>query len=230
MDDPFPDSLPDFSSPRIYDPTLPSSMEEGDYNFYDVNEQFSSPPGMFEDDAMNDATFNSAPLKAPDQKVNTGTTASAPQWFNSPESSSGSDSSNQHKRASSTDSSAVGDVNMKNTSESHGMMIGTDSADDEKDNRFMESAFDFDSAASSPIPPVPESKAPIRISNGIRMPFRSGGPGIFAKPPVSTSNHSDVSYYWPLLSLWSKNTSVQVYRGADLLLLRCRRMPELLKK
>lgn len=193
MDDPFPSSLPGYQSPRVYDPTLSDGMGDAGFGFYDSTEGFGSPHAVFGEDVSGNNTYASTSLKPSTQNNHARSSLAAPQWTNSPESSSGSDSSHQHKRASSSDSSAVGDLHMKDAPTVHGIMIGADNVDDEMSNKVMESHFDFDSAASSPIPHGIDTRASLRISSGTRMPFRPAMQERPANPYVSAPGVPSVS-------------------------------------
>ena len=177
MDDPFPPSLPGYESPRIYDSNLTEVMEDIGADFYDNS--YTSPGSLFSDQALNNSTYSPTPLKPTGNASSTPSNRVGPNWSNSPESSSSSDSSNRHERKNSSESSAMGDLTMAGTPVANGILIGADpidanTADDEAINKFMASAFDFESAASGPMPRL-DTKAGNESShpNGIRMPLRS---------------------------------------------------------
>ena len=177
MDDPFPSSLPGYESPRIYDPTLQENMNDGDFGIFDPHDLFNPPGTRPGGDRANETSLSSAAPK-PNERIEKAQALlnNPQQWSTSPDSSSSSESSNQHKRASSSESSAIGDGHLKYSTTTHGIMIGADTMDDEASNKLMESHFDFDSAASSPIPPNQESRVAMRISNTVRMPYCPVGP------------------------------------------------------
>ena len=205
MDDPFPSSLPGYESPRIYNSNETQTMEDITGDYYD-------PSGhLFEDQTLSDPAFSPAPLKNTENPANPSQLA-GPNWSISPQSSSSSDSSNQHKRTNSSESSAMGDFGMADTPMANGILIRADpanavdanSTEYEASNKFMESNFfDFASAASSPTPISSDAGASIRgpQSSGMKMPLRSlpmVGP---SNSYNSISSGSSVSEYLFTLNL-----------------------------
>ena len=177
MDDPFPPSLPGYESPQIYDSGLKETMEDIGAEYYDNN--YTSPSNLFSDQSLHDSPYSSAAVKTTDNTPSTTSHLADPNWSNSPESSSSSDSSNRHERKNSSESSAMGEPAVADTPVANGILIATDpfdanAMDDEASNKFMASAFDFESAASSPTP-IFNTKAGTEgtQSNSIRMPVRS---------------------------------------------------------
>ena len=177
MDDPFPPSLPGYESPRIYDSNLKETMEDIGAEYYDNN--YASPGNLFSDQTLNNSPYSPITVKTSDNVPSTSSHLAGPNWSNSPESSSSSDSSNRHERKNSSESSAMGDPSVVDTPVASGILIGTDpvdtnAMDDEESNKFMASAFDFESAASSPTPILDAKAGPQGTqSNSIRMPVRS---------------------------------------------------------
>ena len=197
--DPFPPSLPSFEGPRIFDPHTTEVME-GD------NAQFD--PMLF-----GSPNFYSSSYQPPTKSQGNHTIVNPahlgltmPQPPESLADSSSSDSSNyQHERKHSSDSSRSGapfvdggDQSAESFSGSAGIIIGASpresipndkhlsSADFDSSNRAMECHFDFDSAASSPIP-QPESKqlttfSPVRPRNIPLRPNQRSGAGSGAAP------------------------------------------------
>lgn len=202
-DDPFRLFLPRFNSPEPLDPTLAGTIEESDTDFFNsaYNTAFNSPGEIFPDDALSNS---------PSQALldNRRPNAMNPADSHSPESSppdSSSDTSTRLKRNDSSNSSQsgllAGDLSMtddafpvawrgglktvedKFAEGLKGEMPSAD-ADVDMSNRAMEDDFDFESAASSPSPPLDLEALSSSDIRGLKMPIRSPRPG-----PASSLNH-----------------------------------------
>ena len=197
-EDPFP-FLPKFDEPQIFDANMNDAMEEGAFQFPQV--QFDS-PGFWSNtigvSPMPSKSNGSQAIKQPFMGA---------AFSQSPESSSASDSSNnQHKRNHSSDSSRSGALAGEGDVSMNGILIGADMEDQGSEksspatdvdfsNRAMECHFDFDSAASSPSP-FSDTKPAFRFSStrSIKMPYRSSPNagltnGFGPYPPVSKVSH-----------------------------------------
>lgn len=196
MADPFPPSLPGYESPHIYDSNMTDAMEDLQGDLGDPGYSYPSPFHLFSEQTPNSSAYLSTPLKNTENASSKSSQLLAPHWSQSPDSSSGSDSSNHHERKNSNESSAMGETPVPN-----GILVGADpvdadAADEEASNKFMNFAFDFESAASSPSPAL-DKKASHQGSHpqGIKMPVRP----IPVVQPVnsytSKSSGSSVSTY-----------------------------------
>ena len=203
MDDPFPKSFTAVSSPRYFNEFLD---ENDDTEFSILHRNMINAPDPTYDDDLNNsfASYSSPAPRVSDQNQDMASKSldDPSRWTTSPESSTSSDSSNQHHRTDSTNSSGTENINSNYApTAAHGIVIGTDAADHDSMNKLMEAQFDFDSAASSPeglsIGQMTDSKT----SNGMKMPFRPGSlrpMGGFNSDPVGINvsrSHVNPEYF-----------------------------------
>ncbi len=191
-DDPFRLFLPSFNSPEPMDLTLAGTMEESDGDFFNsaYTTAFNSPGKLFADVTLSSSPSQPLPDSRRSKIMN-------PADFHSRGSSppdSSSDSSTRHKRNDSSNSSQsgllLGDASMADDSlpvewkggvttvddrVTEGLRSEIPSADADIDlsNRAMENDFDFDSAASSPSPPLDLGSLSSSGIKGLKMPIRS---------------------------------------------------------
>ena len=170
--------LPNFDEPQIFDSNVNDAMEEGGLKY----------PGFhFNSSGLWSNTLGASPMPS---KSNGSQATKQPlvghAFWQSPESSSASDSSNnQHKRNHSFDSSQSGALAGEGDVLLNGIVIGAELEDQASDkyspatdvdlsNRAMECHFDFDSAASSPSP-FADTNSTFKFSSArpINMPYRS---------------------------------------------------------
>lgn len=198
-DDPFPRSLPQIldSSPQILDLNMEDELHSmGIVDYYNGTDAYDSPQGMFYGTAA-DNTAVPSPAGTTKKEATVSTHLAEPSWSHSPESSSGSDSSNPHKRKNSSESSSTGGLNMADAPSTSGIMIGADPAAEQENERWMDEAFDFASAASSPVPQSAiaqanriftgdrSTKVPTRANTSMARP--SGYRSYVGTPSVSKS-------------------------------------------
>lgn len=195
--DPFSSTLPGLESPLIFDPEVNDPLEPTNIFFNSALPQ-DSPGGLFGDDALANSPFPS-PLSAKVQQLQKepNTLKTDAPLSVSPDSSlrdSSSESSDCHKRKSSSRSSRSGvlqaDVIRSNGAEvmdwrrcesliieqepdfsfSTSNIGGGEKYD--FSNRAMESSFDFDSAASSPSPIIGVGGPRLAGHRHIAIPYR----------------------------------------------------------
>ena len=209
--DPFPASLPHLDSPQNFDPDMVSSMQGADLYFNSALHD-ESPGRFFGDDILSPFQSPSS-FKAQNPPTTTDPSVAAKNYSASPESSlqdSSSESSGRRQRRTSSKSSSSGVAgreiimadappsgwksesipNMAHESafDFSGANISNFTNSYDLSNRAMENDFDFDSAASSPSPPINASN-PVKTGNRcIVMPHQvspSSGASLVPHPRSS---------------------------------------------
>lgn len=177
-DEDFPQYLSNYDPPQVYDPTLADGMEDGGFEgFFEAQNTLGSSSMALRDDHATDLSGNTNKLSDQNTGHPHATGLVSGQWTHTPESSTSSESSHQHQRTDSSGSSPEVDVLSQNAAALHDGPGSEDVLDEEAANKFMESHFDFDSAASSPSPALLGARSAPVPPQGIPMAFRGTGPG-----------------------------------------------------
>lgn len=204
--DHFPSSLPNFDTPKSVHSHLPASDSSNQADFFDSAFPFDSAEHSPSNHDLSDFAYRSHPSTEPKNGRSPMSSAFQDLSFSlSPESSppdSSSDSSVQHQRKGSSNSSHSGllggDVAMVDddqvaawsaaegmagiqSSTNLGSSILPSIIDFDFSNSTMDKVFDFDSAASSPGPHTDSNILDNSSLKNVKMPYRSSPKSVLAR-------------------------------------------------